>query len=790
MGYSKGHRRRPTSIAADEIFRTTNMYVASDGQILQSSLVKEGSPSKRRLTGSMSQVRFDLPESSSSEEEPEDDEVDSFLSEDWEDIDEDRTGNRVIYNTESHLTSSIKGGLSDISDRYAVSQSMRALVETSPERNKLFIRPHTELNPRPIAIPVEARLPPQLSPMNKARKRPTSLIFNGLDYEPLELNFIDAMYLSKKLNAASLDSPIPLSLQPPTTREIMIPELGEQFVMKQRPRSMLVDNEREISNPSPAAKKLNNNLNRTFSFPPRRNTASQPSVSSFTDLPHPPANSHAPVVQQQQSTTDGLKIFATDGLVRSQSPLQMNPLGRFASPSIPQRHGAIYSHIRSESNVRIVPELEDEGETIPEKIPQPLRRQPLINSRRVLPPVPAHSLEEQSHVLQRPTLMPRSESVQSVISQDSIQQSVQSIQDTVHSLQESASSIRSNDSTQLFDLRDMIISSGGNMKLTTEQIENMDKSIASQSQIYDEPLDTSSMMQDVEQDYQPLGGHWKPQIIYEKDIREADAIRSVSQSMMKLTIDRSLNLLSQSSYQSEVSQPFSQPSSAITADTVLSEEPVMLHERVVPQKGVPLGRPLNPSTTSQNPYREVMKEMPDGQFREIIELDCDDTDECVQTKRTTDSPAFSTFSFETVSSEVQMGEHAPMEAGTLRRYTSKRKSVMELLDESMANSKQVMDHLKRQRTVLIQRRNELMKVQIKDYAKLQAIERLQANVKRVHSREEALHREISTKERIDHYFDYANEGSCDFDTFMRTKSSVSLASSTSGSKHIGRNNYN
>jgi hypothetical protein len=804
------------------------MYIAADGQLLQSSMVKEGSPSKRQLTGSASQVRFDLPETSS-EKEYSGNEVDSFLSEDWEDMDEDNNDSfdhKYVFNSESHEV--MRGRSLNRDDRCEVSQCMRDLVSTSPQRNKLFIRPNSKLNSQLIPIPVEARLPPVLSLEGKRTNRPTSLVFNGVDYEPLELNFVNSRYLQKKVKDLR-----PQIIEPAKSQsEITIPDLDAPIRSHNQPQSFSFDNEKEIANPSPTAKRLNNELNRTFSFPPRSHTTevvqklSANEDARLKDLPPLPSKKPwLPIIENPNPTTTGLQIFH-DGEILEQERLQ-NALGRFAthSPQLasPTRRGAVYTHRHRRSKSIIEPldeslSVEDSIVNKPSKTPPPPLMRNLLNTpaaRDLSPP----SQNPQVYGLWKPVLNTREESPAS--SQyslpNSIQESAQSLQrsessvysvctpvestDDQRSVQGSIQSsqastgetISSSESTQLFDLRDLIISAGGDLTLTGKQIEEMDRAIASQSHIYDEPAPqiiadkATSKIYPVgrssfkESDGQPLNSFMQPHQIYAKDTVESDTIRSISQS--KNFRLRKSPLLSQSSYESEISEPFSYASTANTADTMFSS-----HVQASPLAHLNIISKDKASVTGygrQRSYRSIMKEMDNGEFQETIVLDSDDerdSDDLIITKIKkigNPSPAISRFSFETIASEAQTDQYHLSGERQLRRYTSKRKSVMELCDDAMNNTKEVMNNLKRQRTILIQRRNELMKQQEKDIDKLKAIKDLQDKVKRVHDREQSLQRELTEKRNMDHYFDYANSESYDFETFMRSKSkpNVSLVSS-------------
>jgi hypothetical protein len=652
-------------------------------------------------------------------------------------------------------------------------------------------------------------------------------VFNGVDYEPLELNFVNNQYLQKKVKDLRPQIIQPAKLQ----SKIAIPDLDASIRSHMQPQSFSFDNEKEIANPSPTAKRLNNELNRTFSFPPRSHTTEAVQTLAVAneeailkDLPPLPLQkSLLPIIEKPNPTTTGLRIFH-DGELLARERLQ-NPLGRFAthSPQLasPTRCGAVYSHHHRRSK-SIAEPLDETLSVEASTVSEPSKTPPLPLLRNLLRTPAATDLSPppqspQVYGLWKPMLNMREESPAS--SQyslpNSIQESAQSLQRSessvyfvstpvestddqrsVHgSIQSSQASagetISTSEFTQLFDLRDLIISAGGDLTLTDKQIEEMDRTIASQSHIYDEPAPqiivdkTTSKIDPVdrsrfkENDVQPLNSFMQPHQIYAKDTVESDNIRSISQNMnIRL---RKSPLLSQSSYESEISEPFSHASTANTADTMFSSHvqvPRLAHLNIISKDKASV-----PGYGRQRSYRSIMKEMDNGEFQETIVLDSDDeqdSDDLIITrikKIGSPSPPISRFSFETIASEAQVNQYHLSGERELRRYTSKRKSVMELCDDAMNNTKEVMYHLKRQRTILIQRRNELMKQQKKDIDKLKAIKDLQDKVKRVHDREQSLQRELTEKRNMDHYFDYANSESYDFETFMRSKSNIGLVSS-------------
>ena len=808
--FSKTHKRRPTSVAGD-LLNSTNMYITSDGTVLQSSLVKEGSPSKRKLTGSTSQVRFDLPDSEeeTEEEQQEDNDHDSFLSEEeWEDLEDvpvrkDSYDDKLIFDAESKqvISSSQSKSIVDFNDPYEVSQSMRSLLLSSEQRSKLFIRPFSELNKGPIAIPVEARLPPPLCAKNIISKaRPETLVYNGIDYEPFDLKLVTAKYLAMKEQRRIHSASSTPTVENDKFQGVVIPDdLSKPLTTKERPKSMTLDNEREIANPSQAAMRQNNELNRRFSFPPRVNHA----------IPPPLPEKNATTKEKPK----GLQIFSPDGpfVPPSASTHRRSTTIDSMVNSSPEQEKLTVEH---EANCRTIHQPSPQAPVSfthwsPQESVKPLENQALNTEIHTL------HIHDDIHMsgLSEPALVPRDDS--SVYSEESIQDSIQdsiedSIQDSVmESVQsterdlledeEDASSLESNDSAQLQALGNLIISSGGDLSLTEEQIEKMDQITASQSHIYDNPLpvdvslntkptntcehvvkktpteqvsvkskpieaietieltDTEDESDEVhepseEMSSQPLGTHWKPQRVSSRDTKEADRIRAVSQNMMKKA--NNSPMLSQSSYQSEATGLFSQPSSTLTDDTEVSQRNSISSNLVMAKR--------------QQSFRSFIQEMDNGEFRETIEID----DEYDDYGRKASSGSL--FSFETVASEVQMGIHSPLNSN-IRRYTSQLKSVLELCDESMSDSRSVLESLKRQKTILIQRRNELMKSQKKDLEKLMKIQELQDKVKQVHQRQASVRRDMGTKRNMDLYFDYANSESYDFQSYMRNQSSSSIS---------------
>lgn len=770
------HKRRPTSIAADI---QANMYVAAGGEVLQSSMVKEGSPSKRRLTGSTSQVRFTLPAGSDTEDEPtgdddgdQEDEGDAFVTDaDWEDV--TSFDNKMVFNTESHAVIEPPRGRQTNIDRYEVSQSLRELVSTSPQRSRLFIRPNSELNKMSIAIPVEAQLPPPLSPQNKIVKRPASLIFNGVDYEPLELSFISAEYLGKKV-----------LMDVPALEKIMIPDLNKPF--RTRPLSLTVDNEKEIANPSATAKRLNNDLNRRFSFPPR--------VRTEIELPPIPV-SKVPTIARPPKTTEGLGIFSDVEQSTAAKETDGSPLGRFAAISRSRamhRHQRCRSVVDAEVEIPTIPQdipqapemarnsrIERthptvENSTVPQKIPmapimtvkvQTQRAEPMVEDAKTVPHLlpqilPPRSLPPVPRLTSPPRRLPQ---VPQPLTKPALNDDMLALDDTRSIL--SVDSISTNDSAQLSNLRDLIITSAGDLTLTRRQIERMDKSIARQSHIYDEPRDAvyelpkSASQQEIPQQYftvpamlkekhYDIVGYHQKHRIYTHDTLHDDRVRTVSQTMR----NRKSPMLSQSSYESEVSEPFSQ-TSAMTEGTVYSGQ-----GEDTPNITYSMRQLEDISHKGKSSARSFLEELDSGEFRETIEID-DETDDdetdddSLEEIMIVNPPghsralsAFSTFSFDNVASQVHIRDSASESVKGLRRYTSKRKSVMELCDDSMASTQDVIASLKRQRKLLIQRQNELMQERKSDREELGMLRQLQEGVERVHTREMNLQRQLTAEQ--------------------------------------------
>jgi len=390
----EGHKRRPTSMpAAQEELEgpatppknELKTYRAADGQILQSSMVKIGSPSKRQ-SGSLSQVRFSLPaldSDSSFEDGNELDIIQGFDGDDGDnDGDHDDFDKRSIFNLGSRELEAPIRGRSNSRSSISVADSLRELVSKSPERSRLFIRGESELNSQQLPIPIGLQLPPVLSPNNKGKKRPTSLIFNGTQYEPFELEFTSLQPKVKHGRSKSQDFlkslPTPTSstysqaqtksfvpsppqklqkapiihgqqqpsIPEPNSKQIEIPDLNKPYVKSPvKPKKFELDNEKEIENPSQAAQHQNNQLNKKFLFPAipqklQKKTQHQKQMSSgritypetpkAKDLPGlPPSTKSVHNQPQKASPGKGLEIFEADGTLASPNHSE-SVQGRFA----------------------------------------------------------------------------------------------------------------------------------------------------------------------------------------------------------------------------------------------------------------------------------------------------------------------------------------------------------------------------------------------------------------------------------------------------------------------------
>jgi hypothetical protein len=841
MSY-KGHRRRPTSIATDEIFRSqiANTYVAADGQVLQSSLIKNGSPSKKQLAGSTSQVRFSLPvsaETTSSEDDNDEDRWTNITDDEDEDTDAMNLANdepkQRTDNHFSHRRAESAEGISDvISDERrgrrtnrpdSFADSMRQLISDSPDRTKLFLKPNSDMNDRPLAVPIELSLPPFLSPRNKNKSRPKSLVFNGHSYEAFGTSIGDKPAYTfnppKKLfSTNSIVTKNALSSEDAVDNgKISIPDLSKRTFMQFRiaPPCESIENESAIENPSPAAKRQNNNLNKEFSFP----NVQPPSSDTQKDLPEVPKS----FSKTLSNSPSGLNLFTEEGTLASptrasfrfshqpQSPIKFHerkksqiislddlpgpserseaPTHEFGNQSrTPNKNKIITSEVAvpnsskthrvssSEySNITNELSLQAETDSLQAHRVSSSKYSDLTNQESITYPqqrnVSAQSFDSIQNSIQ--------DSVQDSI-QNSLQGSIpETFQDSIpDTLLESIEEINNSESVedltqQLADLGLSILHSTNESIVPIDDIGQFNEQIQTVTALSipivkenrrpkiqeNEPAqETSIAYEDLTEietsttqksSQNGLSYHYQyPHRVYPQDNIEADKIRSTSMLYSSKRSKRELSpLISQSSQESEYSEPFSQVSRGTIATSVAESGPTVIDLTDEFYEHAPIANKVG----NIQEYRTVMKTMGNGDLREVIIIDEEyynnKADKYLKVNKTrnfnnTERPksclgnieftgterAFSNFSFQTVASEVQL-RYNPSKASLssndrsipISHYpTSNRnkkdssKSVIELCEDTMRNTQAVMEDLKRQRTILFQKHHEALRQRKKE----------------------------------------------------------------------------
>lgn len=899
---------RPVSMPIGQIQNNVqddneNTYRAADGKILQSSMVKTGSPNKKRA---VSQVRFSLPPPETDNSFEDDDEI--SIVQGFDDDSSDDFEKRTVFNQGSReLEAPIRGRKSSRND-ISISDSMKQLVSTSPERNKLFIRGDSELNDQPLPIPVELKLPPLLSPNNQGKKRPSSLIYNGLDYEPFEYElasdprYIKAKSLEFVKSPKSLPTPtaspthlkekISRSIQSPAnnhtlnaSKQIEIPDFNKPYQSPIKPKKSEIDNEKEIQNPSKAARKQNNQLNTRFSFPAGPQTdVSQRTEDNVIDKDLP-ALPQEPL--EKPSSSKGLEIYTNNGPLHSASASFNNqPAGRFAqlqeepaydyhythqnSAYKPAVSRPLHSHRRSQSQI-IDFSVEDLDE-LPRSRERASASYP--NSQIEKSAQVARKSTEDSDQASNREITPESQyssydeeaQEEDVSYEDSIQEScdLENDEDDVQSIgvesiqsDESIISAEDVDPNQLLDLGRLIISSRSNVDLSKslpkQKSSRASSPLAEQTTFEPQPKEINTAQlnirtkpqhqtrvlppppagtQSVTKAVQPLGSQHQPHIVHLSDNFEPEHIRQISQSRILVNrtksnkagyIQRDSPNPSHSSYESEFSEPFSEPfSAASTAQTAETAESVHRNGSIMVDLtndnfDITIKKDDRNSTIDQ--YKSTFQEI-DGKYRETIVLDDEDNDGLnsdlegsivqplnIRHRRSKSAlgnlefegsnRAVSSFSFETVASEVQLHynsgekdrESSSNGRRSLRTYTDQNKSVIELCDDTMKTTQTVLDELKRQKTILLNKRAEMLVKKKKDEDQLASIRELQANLMKTKGLRPAVvprpksyvYGEDSSKvlqhrrnQSSSNYFDYANNQSYNFETFMRSQSSGTL----------------
>ncbi|KAH3677050.1 hypothetical protein WICMUC_001956 [Wickerhamomyces mucosus] len=838
MSFEKGHKRRPTSIATSVIFGERSLdrtftneidkaYITSDGQILQSSMVKSGSPSKRQLTGSTSQVRFSLPPQSD----------DSFTDEDSFSFNDNSFEKKVIFNTES------KQLLDPLESRgrttEKVGDSLRALLSRSPDRYKLHIRPESKISEHLIPIPVELQLPPTLSPKAKSKRRPASLVFNGNFYEPLDKSFLSTVSKQKSYRQSKSlpSSPLPKSTQT-TSKKVVIPDLSKSalFGIAQR-KPQELDNEQEILNPSQAALKQNNQLNQKFSFPSlsskavateKQNTSINgkgkllPSSNDKSNSEYNGQNSSKGI--KEASPSKGLAIFSENGDLHR--PIREGfghfvPIGdSILQPT--QNSIKFHRHKRSQSQIIDFPAEEFDS----------------VKTQSGLKDSDCHQTSSQQpdfSSLSIPPLYPTTDIIEDN-SQDSIQTSENfDAEPEEISLQNKNTSVHNegieqedededeetsyDETTQLIDLGNLIISSANGHQFTENDFADLEKDINSSSRSYsvakfsnspkvhpsiddisieeiiiektadDQSLKLLMVPENLSKPLVPLGPYLQQEKVYPSDIVEGDLIRDNNHAKFLLQKQRESPLLSQSSYESQLSEPFSNTSSVQTQASSYIATPALTVDLTNDEYDVTF---VKNNFNRVDSFRSIVKRLSNGDLRETIvlddEIDCRPSSKLNHDKAKSVSDivegeesgrCFSSFSFETIASEVQLhhtsyhdvrvSQNRKSWSHSPRMYTKENKSVIELCDDTMHRSVNIMDELRRQKTILLKKQQELLKQQKEERDKLTRIQDLQKQLQK--NKSQASLSSLSTtpssvRTASSQYYDYANSQSYNFQTFM------------------------
>lgn len=864
-----------------------NTYRAADGQILQSSMVKSGSPTKRKTTGSISQVRFSLPPPDSDHSFENDSELD--IVQGFEDTDDFEK--RSIFNLGSReLEAPIRGRSCSRESNMTIGDSMRQLVSQSPERNRLFIRGDSELNSQPLPIPVELQLPPLLSPNNKSKRRPTSLIYNGAEYEPFEFDLRSfSSYTKPEVENANKSLPIPTSsnnskkqiersIQPlysnnATKEQIEIPDLNKHHLRTPtNSKTFELDNEKEIRTPSPAAKQQNNRLNREFSFPQKPPPERQPATLLEKDLPQLPPNPNT----YRNPPSSGLEIYTEDGPLNNQHHHPQSSYGRFVTnqvidPTPPQEeqpyenqyrnqdanyipHSLKKGHYHRRSRSQIIDFPVDKLNELPnvkqddykatggasqsvKEVTQAIEpeivdgEEDVVEVRQLTPESQYSSYDEGEEV------SPPDQGRYSAQREDSFDCSVQSSVDITpedaESIQSTSSMIsEKDDPDQLLDLGRLIITSRSEVNLPNSLKPRSTSTLLSETSVT-EPLHIrrespqKNPPTQIQKPIQPLGSQHQPQIVHLSDNFVPEHIRQISHS--RVLVNRiqqhqqgSPNP-SQTSYETDYSEPFSATSSAQTAQTTESIHRAGSIMVDLTNDNYDVTTKKDDRNTTLDQYKSVFDKV-DGKYRETIVLDDDDDDHNdeesrglnhvvkplnIRHKRSKSAlgnlefcdsnRTVSNFSFETVASEVQLHydsseetSHKTIHSRQLlnylpRTYTTQNKSVIELCDDTMTSTRQVLDQLQRQRTHLLKKHTALKKSKDIDEARLSSVRELQANLMKKRNLKvstrpqscvygEDLNKTLQKREQLrsENYFDYKNDQSYNFETFMRSKSSTAL----------------
>lgn len=900
MSY-RTHKRRPTSIATDEIFKSqiANTYVAADGQILQSSMVKNGSPSKRQLAGSTSQVRFSLPAPESDSEADITREDITNLTDDEEEQDAANIENdEPVQRTESYfahkhsfsediLRSATSESLLNEKNHkktISVAESLTEVLTGSSDRNKLFIKPNSSLNHRVIPIPMEVQLPPLISPRNSHRIRPTNLVYNGSSYEPVKDSILDksksfstapkkSLFINSSLHIKTASVPdIPAfksTIAPANSQQLIsssyngrisIPDLSKPHSpIKFKARSQTLDNEEEIKNPSPAAKRQNNMLNKAFSFPNLPRTSSEitefENVKTLSDIPvslnkpdneiasglklftensldtptknrstfghivpkraAPPIIFHQrrksqiltfnqpeePIPKDQHKQTDIQKSpvpvklyepqsyqshrissskysdFSTVGLNK---PTERNVSGQSTSSSqysvdsIQESLQESYQssiqesiqlsiELPNKSNTTLIEEATEELDTFGDVIPESGTK--IVADETIEETFPPQIKESRRIKTPETTKGP-----EIVILDDSI---IESEESSDESEDESIGDI----TQQLQDLGLSILKSSNDLMVNNTLIEQLDKGITltrtqsdptnsasdsdpdiSEIEILDDSIQELPIQQVEQIDMSTVKDQFKkynlePQLSYNNQqlhrVFPRDTIEFEKISSSKVRKNLMSPTLSQSSYESELSQPFSNaPSVDTNATSVVNlPEVIDLTNDYEPQ--------LIIKKRNMNQYNSIMNQL-NNKEREVIIIDDDEKEEQINNSKqrpksclgniefSRSDRAFSNFSFETVASEVQLYYNPSNESSNsskslpISQYPISNQSnkydvnnVLQLCDNSMKNSQTVIDHLKRQKTILINKHHDALRRKKAEEKKLIMIRQRQADLSKL-----------------------------------------------------------
>lgn len=757
------HKRRPTSIATDQIL-LSNFYTTQDGTVLQSAMTKADSPKKHRPTAS--QVRFTLPDDSTGSD------IESELENSFDSTNSaDYTG-RNIFNNNNHnnhnsnennenneLSNVNNGGFSFKSQELEpvepvlrtsrpttpqqhhrkststaiISDSIREMLNKSPNKNQVFIKGLTGFNKQKIPIPAQIMMPPSLA---KHEKQPSYLVFNGLDYEPLEkdesivpVNFtvknngslIDLIPIQNSIDSKILfhnESNLAVDKELPSTpvktnnstndninhnfHQIEIPSdlnapLNNSMTPTHR-NNFALDNEEEVLHPSPAAKRQNNQLNRRFSFPPKKanNNLSE----------------DAEITANREIINDGLKIFTN-------SPKVLPPEAPVVEKEVFSPTKRFHRHKRSQSQVidfnidqlAEVPRAEEEPQEI---VPQ-----------EIAPELPQITVEEATPMAD----IERQLSIQSSLYDNDVDEVLNLGKmiisenpdelTTVHSADEEAvedaesesqteseeESEDENDLTEVLDLGQEILS------CTSSPIKHIEDAIASPSSpVIHQPIAVSPNPAKILQEI-PLGSNTNCYEInpaeHSAELQHIARIKRNEELFNKITSP----LLSQTSYISELSEPFSTASQS-TALTYYNEG-----DNVI-------------DLTKDEDLPVIKEKFADGKVHEVIVIDDEakplGTKEMKHQRCKSASGLIEPFElpnyyFNNRSKELVSSNNL--------NPAKKVNPIEQMCNKTMSDSEDIFDQLRRQKTILYEQHIRLLKEEKIHQNQLEIISKLQEKIR-------------------------------------------------------------